>query len=645
MINRQLTIAFCIFVFSLFTLHGQNTSTVIEKLKLDLNNNLSPKKEASIFSDLTWYYSTISIDSALHYGNKALHAATALSDSVLLAQVFSDIGAVYFRKGDFNSSKKNYLNAYAIRKAKNDVKGLAKINNNLANIYEKQQQYELAMTTFLEALAYFESIDDTKNIHIIKGNIGLILYKTKNYDKAFNYINDVVKYQIQTNATQELCISYLNLGNVYLELKDTVNALKMYNNSVRTCKAEGNKSALSSGYNNIATIKASQKKSQEALKFYQQTQKMRNELNSQLDKTNFDFNWANEFFQKNDLERAKSLFLSTESVFAQNKSYHKLQLNYNYLIQIYALQHKPDSVAYYSSKLIELNKSLLENARSENAAELETKYETLKKEKLLLEQREETRRQKFIVYRVSMLALIIAIIGFLIYRQQKLKHKQMAQAFELKLAIAEVEKQNKLQEQRLTISRDLHDNIGSHLTFIISSIENVKHVYAQNNVAMSDKLYGLGNFTRATIQELRDTIWAMNSNEISIEDLEMQLLGYINKAKEYVSGVSFEFQVQEDTKGLIFSSIQGMNIYRTLQEAINNSLKYANATLVSVDIAHKANITTICVTDNGKGFDLQTVNKGNGLRNMERRMIEIGGNCTIRSTAQGTVVCLELMDA
>jgi signal transduction histidine kinase len=292
--------------------------------------------------------------------------------------------------------------------------------------------------------------------------------------------------------------------------------------------------------------------------------------------------------------------------------------------------------------LIALNDMLLENSVSEKTVELETKYQTLKKEKLLLEQQQETRRQRFIVYRVSVLALIIAIIAFLIYRQQRLKHRQMAQEFKLKLAIVEVEKQNKLQEQRLAISRDLHDNIGSHLTFIISSIDNLKHVYGEQNSAMSEKFYALGNFTKATIQELRDTIWAMNSNEISFEDLEIQLLNYINKAKNYLTGVSFEFKLQKNIKHLTFSSIEGMNIYRAVQEALNNSLKYAEATLISIDISQINNTSTICISDNGKGFDADKVIEGNGFKNMEKRMQDIGGAYRIQSSSKGTCVSLEV---
>ncbi len=619
-----------------FLIQAQKTETIIENLKSQLSGNLLPKKQASIYSDLTWYYSAISTDSAVFYGEKAEKAAIILADSTLLAQVHSDIGAVYFRKGDFEKSKLNYQKSYSIRSARNDEKGLAKINNNLANIYEKTQQYQLAMTAYLAALHYFETTNDSNTVQVIKGNVGLVLYKIKNYPKAFKYIQEVVNYQTRNNATEGLCVSCLNLGNVYLELADTLNALKMYEKSVKACKQVANKKGLSSGYNNIATIKAAQKKKQEAITLYQESQRIRNELNTDLDRTNFDFNRASELFSNKNYDEAKRLFLATELVFTKNASLSKLQLCYKFLIELYSLDHKTDSVSFYTNKLIALNNTLLESNGSETTAELETKYETLKKEKLLLEQKNETDRQKKIVVRISILAILLALIAFMIFRYHKLKSKQLAKEFELKLALAEVEKQNRLQEQRLAISRDLHDNIGSQLTFIISSIDGLKYAFKLTDEKLNSKLENISTFTKWTIQELRDTIWAMNSSEIHFEDLELQVLNFINKAKDSTSEIEFVFNIDDDDNNIVFNSLQGMNIYRTIQEAINNSIKHARPTQIKIEMCNINMTIQICISDNGLGFDVSTLEKGNGLNNMRKRIEEIGGKCSIESSSKGT---------
>ena len=143
---------FLIFLFVSFSATAQNAQSIIESLKKDLKSNPDAKKTATIYSDLTWYYSNVSIDSALNYGKKAISESTKLNDSTLIAQVYSDIGAVYFRKGDYPNSKFNYLNAYKIRKANNNYVGMAKVKANLANIYNKEGNKKLALKTYLESL-------------------------------------------------------------------------------------------------------------------------------------------------------------------------------------------------------------------------------------------------------------------------------------------------------------------------------------------------------------------------------------------------------------------------------------------------------------------------------------------------------------
>ncbi|MGL2963160.1 tetratricopeptide repeat-containing sensor histidine kinase [Flavobacterium sp. RSB2_4_14] len=643
-----LSLYFIFFVY--FFGYSQNAQDKIDGLKKELNTNPDAKKTASIYSDLTWYYSKISTDSALHYGEKAIDASVKLKDSTLLAQVYSDIGAVYFIKGDFQNSKSNYLSAYKIRKLRNDTRGLAKINNNLANIYEKTQQYKLAMASFLEALSYFESINDEKNCSIIKGNIGLIELKLKNYPKALQYISDVVKYQEKNNFKEELCVNCLNLGNVYLQMNDTLHALQWYNKSVKECTAVGNKKGVSSGYNNIAAIKTEQKKSKDALALYEKSKKEREELNSDLDKTNFNLNLAKEYVASKKYSEAKKILLTTKTFYEKANLRDKLQINYNSLIMVYTNLNQPDSVGFYVRKLAILNEQLLSENTVKQIAELETKYQTEKKEKLLekskaaIAMREleiKKKETQFLILVLISLALII--IAFLIYRQQKLKNKQQEQEFELKSAIAKIETQNKLQEQRLSISRDLHDNIGSQLTFIISSVDNIKYAFDIQNTKLDNKLSSISNFAKETIVELRDTIWAMNTNEFTFEDLRSRIFNFIEKAKTAKENIDFKFNVDDSLNEVKFSSVVGINLYRTMQEAVNNAIKYAEATQIEVKVFQSNNQIQIEIKDNGKGFDIETVDFGNGLNNMKKRIEEVNGHFEIQSIVnQGTNIKIEL---
>jgi signal transduction histidine kinase len=86
-----------------------------------------------------------------------------------------------------------------------------------------------------------------------------------------------------------------------------------------------------------------------------------------------------------------------------------------------------------------------------------------------------------------------------------------------------------------------------------------------------------------------------------------------------------------------------MNIYRIIQEAINNALKYADANAIDVQFKKVENELFVSIIDNGKGFDPTTVEEGNGLNNMKKRAHEIDGNINIHSeTSKGTTVQLQM---
>ena len=230
------------------------------------------------------------------------------------------------------------------------------------------------------------------------------------------------------------------------------------------------------------------------------------------------------------------------------------------------------------------------------------------------------------------LALILGLLGFLFFNQQKLKNRQLKKEGELKTALAKIETQNSLQEQRLRISRDLHDNIGSQLTFIISSIDNLKFGFSNMEEKLSNKLQGISAFTTQTIYELRDTIWAMNKNMISFEDLQSRIINFIDNAKLASEKTKFSFNIATGiNENYTLTSMQGMNIYRIIQESVNNALKYSNAPNIEVSISRENEILIFTIIDDGNGFNKDLITLGNGLNNIKKRTKDLKGILEISS--------------
>ncbi|WP_439128900.1 ATP-binding protein, partial [Polaribacter sp.] len=299
--------------------------------------------------------------------------------------------------------------------------------------------------------------------------------------------------------------------------------------------------------------------------------------------------------------------------------------------------------------LVKIKDSIFKKQRDQTVQETEAKYETAKKEKEIALQKEQLLEKELAIKNRNLYAilfasafLILAIIFFAVYKRNQLKKQQLQKEIDLKDALSKIKTQNRLQEQRLRISRDLHDNIGSQLTFIISSIDNLKYVSKDANEKLKEKLVGISSFTSETIHQLRDTIWAMNKTEITIEDLHTRILSFIEKAKIATPNIAFKINYEID-KNEALSSLEGMSIFRVLQEAINNAIKYAESSKIEINIDKKENTYIISIMDDGVGFDLNTVTLGNGLSNMEKRMSEIGGNVKIISAkSKGTEIKLLL---
>ncbi len=499
------------------------------------------------------------------------------------------------------------------------------------------------MKCFLNALQYFESTNDLKNSNVTKGNIGLVLFKLKDFDKSLKYLSEEIKYEEENNLPDGLCISCLNIGNVYLNKKDTINALKFYKKSLKSCSLVGNNKGISTALRNIGSVKSEQEKSKDAMKLFNESSKVDDKLNSDIDKASLKLKIARELTEEKKFEEAKIILLQVKKIFEKDDSKENMLVTYKLLLTNYAYSKIPDSVAFYSDKYVELKDKLLEKYVQKQSKELETKYQTEKKEKQLLQKEIEVENSRNKLIAVSVLALFIGLIGFLIYRQQKLKNIQQEQEFQLKSAITQIETQNQLHEQRLSISRDLHDNIGAQLTFVISSVDNLKHGNQITDSKIVNQLTKISDFTKSTIIELRDTIWAMNNNEFSFEDLRSRIFNFIEKAKSAKENINFNFNVDDDLNELKFSSLIGINLYRTIQEAINNALKYADANEISVNVLNVSNKIQIEIQDNGKGFNIENIDFGNGLYNMKKRIEEIDGTFEVNSLInKGTKIRFEI---
>ena len=630
-------------LFSLNSYPQSPAQKIVDSLKLQLKKAPNAALKAKIYGDLAWYFNMISMDSALVYGEKSIKLAKALKDDKMIGQALSDYGAILYTKGDYDAALTVLGQCLKIRSKLKDAEGIASIQFKIGNVYFKQFALEKAMGSYLKALQYYEKVQNAQVVGTLETNIAAVYNGLKNYPKALEYLQRSEKYLTQTNQQSELATTIVGIGNVYFSQKDTLRAFGQFQRGAKLALQEQNHVALATAYNNLGLIYTYRKQPKQAIDVISKSLAIRQKINQTADVASSQLTLAINFSTLGQFSKAKPLLLQSLKVFEQDSIRDKMANVYIQLIPVYASLGKVDSVSYYTDLYLKhVDKNLNDNVL-QISNELETKYQTEKKEKRLLQQQAEAKRKSVLLLLVSVFAIFIALIGYLIYRQQRLKNRQQEQEHALKLAISKIETQNKLQEQRLSISRDLHDNIGAQLTFIISSVDNIKYGFPVENPNLTSRLDRISNFTKSTIVELRDTIWAMNSEAIAFKDLELRIMNFIEKAKKANEDINFKFEIDDELSQTKLTSIVGMNVYRTIQEAINNAIKYSNGAAISIEIYSEDNQIKISIIDNGIGFNVATADAGNGLQNMKKRIKDIGGTIKIDSQiGKGTTVSINI---
>ncbi|GAB3267870.1 hypothetical protein GCM10027347_37030 [Larkinella harenae] len=220
-------------------------------------------------------------------------------------------------------------------------------------------------------------------------------------------------------------------------------------------------------------------------------------------------------------------------------------------------------------------------------------------------------------------------------QQQRLAYEAHVQALQLK--------NDSLQEKE-RIARDLHDNVGAQLSFIVTSLQQIGRQTEKqpipNTFQLTLQLRSIVDYTREAIKMLRDTIWAIHQESFTLEEFEERINHYVSRYFQQMEAP----QVLIQTEGHLtqpLTSVQALNMFRIMQEALHNVVKHAQATKVTVLLRAKDDGSfRLSVSDNGNGFvwnDGESFDNHYGLQNMKKRAEELGGQFRIYAD-HGTVV-------
>ncbi len=598
------------------------------------------KEEDKIWqlSDISYYASQYNANLSLEYAQKCLKEALIFGDSLLIAEGLNALSIAFYSKGAFEKGLQTSFKALDIRKRHGDAYSLLSSYSKIANNYYELGQYDEAIEYNKKSLKICETNDLKREMGMIANNIGSIFSERDRDAESEKYFLIAIQTAEEDKDTLILARAMVNLAIAYRNLGKPEAADSVYAKTYRMIENKNYLELEGTLFSNWGVVYENDFGQERNIKYFKKALEISKKTNETAILAYIYSNIGNAYLTYGKTDSAKMYVLKGVQ-FADSTGSLPIKLTaYGGLIKYYR-NIKDYTNAFKYDSLVDVYTDSIYTLESEQAIqELDRKYQTEKKEKILAQQKQELTnsqiredRKNNLIYASAAGIVLLLLLIIIIYRNQKIKRDRLTKEMELQSAVS----LNKLQQEKLRISRDLHDSIGAQLTFMISSLDNMN--YVKDEEIRKKKLHDLGSFAKDTMNQLRASIWTLKSEEMTAEEFVAKVSEFINRAKSIYPQINFEIKGQSIIRKLEANEV--LHLFRTIQEAINNAIKYSNATVISFITSENG----FTIADNGQGFNLNAIVRGNGLANMQNRIQEIGGNFKLDSApGRGTSIHITL---
>lgn len=634
----------------------------------------------------------------LDYGNKLLELAKKIGFKKGEGLGYQVLSNYYFYNNDYDAYLKNATAAIKILEQEGDRRSITPSLSMMAVVYRRKGNLREAQNYYYNAAAGWKDFGGLQYEAATYSRMGDIFLQTgENYQLAIEYKTRALGIfkSIKYNTASIFC--YLDIGEVYMKANDDTAAEQNFKTALLLNEGQKDSSLTAAIDISFGKLFLKQRKFDEALDCFMAAQNIYKSSEDYKDDVAFNYkNIASLYKEKGDL------YWFTEEKEKAATAYREARLNYlnalNYfehkaekiftgdiqlsiaeidtrtgnrllaqkylqsaletalsfgvretIAQSYLLLSRFDSAAgnyaqaYEGFKKYQLYRDSLSNAdniKKMEAIKLKEDFALREKELLLLSSEnklktavaEKQRQKKTFAYGMLGAILFLGLFGFYRYRRHS---KEQAD--------------QKLLSERLAISQDLHDHVGSTLSSI-SVFSKVAQVETEkgNTVKANELLDKVRDTSAKMINEMNDIVWAINPGNDTMEKIIQRMESFARPLLT-ARNMQFHFNYDEAVKSLNLEMEQRKNFFLIFKEAVNNAIKYSGGNLLEANIVYRQGLLELNVKDNGVGFNVEKeMNNaaslsGNGLKNMMARAKEMNASLQIDSiSGSGTTVRLLL---
>ncbi|MCM4163478.1 hypothetical protein DHC50_07690 [Arenibacter sp. A80] len=620
--------------------YAQNLSKAYELALQEKNDSLKSKQ----FSKISYYYSLMGDSLQFRRSN---HIAMALSakikDSNALANNHWDLAFFLEDNAVEDSAYYHFSQAEKIFRGLNDNYSRARVLYNMALVQANIKDYTGSEITTIEAIELFKPLDKPYYLFSCYNNLGSVTNALNEYDKALEYYGKALFFLEKSGFDKSNQLRYKainNIGMVYQSKKQYKLAADSFSKVINFDSIYFKDTQLyAQALSNYAQSKSKLNDTVGVLTSFKRALAIKDSIGDSRGLAITYYELAEFYLNKRDTALALNYANNAKSISKQTSNNRRLLESLELLAKLDLKNSRR-----YTNQYIQLNDSLQREERSTRNKFARIRFETdefIEQNELLTRQ-----RQLWIGIATTLFVLAAFILTTIDQRRknQKLRFEQAQQKanqeiFNLLLAQnKKVEEGKQLEKKR--ISEELHDGILGQMLGIRLILTGLNNKTDSDSVLkrseLLKKLQGLEEEIRTISHELsRASQEKIHNFIISIEEL-VKTIQDSSKMKchfKYDHNIDWD-QLKGDIK---------INIYRIVQESLQNCIKHAKATKVDLLFESENGHLKIIVLDNGIGFDQKKGKKGIGLKNINSRLEKLNGTYGIHSKiGQGTKVIVTI---
>ena len=537
------------------------------------------------------------------------------------------LGLASLKKGDTDSAAIWFNDVIDNAAKKGDAANyiLAKIQ--AGRLLADKGQNVKALKLYQEALSKAESINNKLEIAHIYKNIGALYISWKKFDDALNYYQkaEVIAAAIGNEELVADCQN--NKGTVYEQTTNYDKALIAYKKALAVYTAKDIKPKISMALSNIAIVYKYQKNYKASLNYNEKALDLSLKTGDKWMMSATYNNIGNLYGAMGDYKNAITYCEKALTIAKQIGAIEIVECTYDSMSEAAAKVGDYKNAYRYHKEFSDANQKFINLESANKLSELNVKFETERKQKLIQEQQFEISKRNYWLYGALMLLVLISVVAYLIIRNNSYKQDKRIQA--------EIRKQQEIetrslfegeQKERIRIARDLHDSIGQLLSVVKMNLSNLDSRYQHdanidNTVALVDK----------TITEVRHI-----SHNLIPEELNFGLFAALEDMADKIShagNTTVVLEIPDEARAHQFEKSNELSIYRIVQEALSNIVKHAQATTIELSVTRQPKGMIIAIKDNGKGFDTGQIKTSSGIgwKNIAARVNLLDGDLQVRS--------------